>query len=122
MFRVYGQGDAFGEKVRWEDGGVFIERIHPPVKVWTVGEKIGDGVCDTGNVVKSEVIVSQHFHPAGLATGDAVGFTKVSEVVMVSEDAKGVSCAEEVMAPVSDGFYNGKQFLVVNIVIQFSRL
>ena len=82
-----------GKKVGREDGGVLVQWIHPPVKIWTMREEVGNGIGDARDVVEGEVVIGEHFHPASLMTRDLMGFVKVHEIIVICEDVKRMSSA-----------------------------
>ena len=101
---------------------MLVQGVHPPVKVGMTGKEVSDGVGNAGDVVEREIVVGQSLHPTSLPTGDAVGFAKVGEVVMIREDTERMSSPQKMMSPMANGFDDGEQFTVVNVVIQLRRL
>jgi hypothetical protein len=95
--------------------------IHPLIKVFSVGEEVGDGVGMPWDVIKHKIEVLQEFHPSGLSAHNFLGLTEVLEVFMVCSDTDGVIGAKEVGAatfePIDDGCY----FFIVDIVVLFCQ-
>ena len=101
---------------------MFVQGIHLPVKVGTPGKEIGNGVGNARDVVEREVVVGQSLHPASLSAGDAMGFAKVREVVVIRKDTERMTGPQKMMSPMANGFDYGQQFAVVDVVIQLRWL
>jgi hypothetical protein len=52
-------------------------RIHPLVKVFSSGEKIGNGIGVSRDVLEDKVKVLQEFHPSGLSAHDLLRLVEV---------------------------------------------
>jgi hypothetical protein len=52
-------------------------RIHPLVKVFSMGEEVGDCVHMSRNVFENEVKVLEKLHPSGLVTGDFLWLVEI---------------------------------------------
>ena len=94
----------------------------PPIKVQAAREEVSDSVGGTRNVMESEVVIHESLHPASLTTGDAMRFMEIHEIVVIGEDAERMTCTEQMVLPMTNGFDNSKKFVVVDVVFQFHGL
>ena len=62
-------------------------RIHPLVKVLTVGEEVGNSVRGSGNVFQRIIEILEEFYPPGLPSHNLLRFAEILEVLMVCEDS-----------------------------------
>ena len=58
----------------------------------------------------------------GLSMREFLFGVKVGKVVVVSPHLKGIGVTFEVVAEIFEGMDNGKEFFVVNIVVEFGGL
>ncbi|KAG6892358.1 hypothetical protein C0992_000795 [Termitomyces sp. T32_za158] len=70
-------------------------------------------------VVDGEVVFGENFGPTGLATAELFSCGKVLEVVVVRVDLNTVPGSLEVGTPLLESFDNGKEFLIVDVVVEF---
>ena len=52
-------------------------RVHPLIKVFSVGEKVGNGVGMSEDVFEMVVEVLEEFHPLGLSACDFLWLSEV---------------------------------------------
>ena len=69
-----------------------------------------------------EVEVGEKEGPTGLAMGEFLFSAEVRDIIMVSPDFEGLFVAFEVVAEVFKGVDDGKEFFVMNVVIEFSLI
>ena len=100
---------------------VFIILGHPLFKVWPPGQSIGF-VESTRMVENREMELREKKGPTGLIAGKFLFRTKVRKVVVVGPDLERVLVTFEVVAEMFESTDDGKEFFVMNVVIEFSGL
>ncbi|KAG6899919.1 hypothetical protein C0993_005309 [Termitomyces sp. T159_Od127] len=91
------------------------------VHVWSPGEGVGLGTKLAGAVVDGEVVLGKDFGPTGLAAAELLGHGEVLQVVVVQVDLDVMRSALEVGLPLLEGFNNGEELLVVDVVVELRR-
>jgi hypothetical protein len=94
-------------------------RINPLVKVFLLGEEIGNGIDVPGDMFEYEVKVLQEFHPSCLSACDFLRLAEVLEVFVVGPDGNRMVGAQEVGASAFKSINNGSHLLVVDVVVSF---
>ena len=85
--------------------------------IWPPGQSIGF-IKSTWFVNDCEVKLGQEEGPAGLPTGQFLLCMEIGEVVVVGPNFENLGMSFEVMSPVFEGFDDGKEFFIMNIVRQ----
>jgi len=67
-------------------------RIHPLVKVFPAGEKVGDSVGSPGNVLQCVVEILEEFDPTSLPASHLLWFPEVLQVFVIGEHPDRVLC------------------------------
>ncbi|KAG6899325.1 hypothetical protein C0993_011202 [Termitomyces sp. T159_Od127] len=88
------------------------------VHVQSPGEGVRLGTKLARAVVDGEVVLGKDFGPAGLAAAELLGFGEVLQVVVVQVDLDAVQSALEVGLLLLEGFDNGKELLVIDVVVE----
>ena len=68
-----------------------------------------------------EVKISKIKQPLGLSAVEVLSLMEIHQVFLVSKDLYGKGGAMEVVSPRFQGTDDGKEFLVINVVVSFSR-
>ena len=68
---------------------------------------------------KLEVEVLKEHHLPGLAARQFLGLAEVSEVFVIHEQGDGMSGSLQVMLPVFKSMDDGKQFLIIDVIVSF---
>ncbi len=110
-----------GKEFAIEEDAVFIILGHPLFKVWPPGQSIGF-VESTRMVEDREMELQEKKGPMGLTAGKFLFRMKVCKVVVVSPDLERVLVTFKVVAEMFKSTDDGKEFFVMNFVIEFSGL
>jgi hypothetical protein len=95
-------------------------RIHPLIKVFPMGEEVGNGVRVSRDVFQDEIKVLEELHPPGLVASDFLWLAEELKVFMVSSDGDGVVGIQEIGAATLKAVNNGGHLLIMNIIVPFS--
>ncbi len=95
--------------------------IHPLIKVFSVGEKVCNGVGMSRDVLELVVEVLKEFHPLGLLACNLLQLLEVLQVFVVSSDHNWVVSSKEVWSTTFKSIYDGHHFFVVYVVVLFCR-
>jgi hypothetical protein len=109
--------DAVKKEGKWKE--CVSIRIHPLVKVFPLGEKVGNHVGVSRDMFEYKVKVLEEFYPSGLPACNLLGLKEILEVFMIGSDGDWVFGTEEVRAGAFESVDDGGHFLVMDIVVSF---
>jgi hypothetical protein len=95
--------------------------IHLLVKVLLSRKEIGDGVCMSGNMGQLVVKVLEVLDPVCLSASNLLWLAEVLEILVIGADLDGVCSPEEERSTTFESEQNCCEFLVVGVVVLFSR-
>src|SRR5882724_7444394 len=88
------------------------------VDIFTTGQRIWLGAQLSCPIADQVVESREVLRPTDLATCELFSGCKVLEVLMVGEHKYDMGRALEVVAPLSEGLEYGKQFLIVDLIVE----
>jgi hypothetical protein len=95
--------------------------IHLLVKVLSLRKEVGNGVRVTRDVGQLIIEVLKVLDPAGLSASNLLWLTEVLEVLVVSADLDGMCSSKEERSATFESEQDGCEFLVMGVVVLFSR-
>ncbi|KAG6877203.1 hypothetical protein C0993_009442 [Termitomyces sp. T159_Od127] len=91
------------------------------IHVRSLGEGIRLSTKSAGAVVDGEVVLEKYFRPTGLAVAELLGHGEVLQVVVVQVDLEPMQGALKVGLLLLEGFNDGKELLVIDVVVELCR-
>src|SRR5882724_3895908 len=88
------------------------------IDIFMMGQHIWLGTQPSCTVVDQVIEPREIFQPMDLAMGELLGGRKVLEVLVVGEYEYNVCRAFQVVAPLLEDLEDGKQLLVIDLVVE----
>ena len=104
-----------------EDLGGHLQSFSPLRQVAMPGEAVGLAILDAGAIDDGVLVVVDFLGPAGLTMGEDASGLEVFKVLVVSDDSERLSETLQIVPPELDGGDDGKELLVVDLVVALGR-
>ena len=89
------------------------------VDVPSSSESVQLGTEFSGMEMNDKVELREEFRPLGLLVGEDFGGREILQIFVVSDDITRGGRAFKVMAPVPECLKDGKEFLIIGVIVQF---
>ena len=111
--------DEVDEQGQREEGDVGVVEVIRREEVGPAGEGIGASKKLSGDMDHFQVEVGKVNEPTRLAAVERLGLAEIGKVLVVSEDLYRKGRAMKIVAPRFQGADNGKEFVVVDVIVSF---